>query len=121
MSRGGARRGAGRPLGSRNRKTGEVAEMARTLGITPLEVMVEHMRTCYEAGDMVAAHEAAKDCAPYMHPRLNSIDARVDQHTTHEFVEDYRRRLVAEIDRIEEIEFGAEDSAVQRPDGRATH
>ena len=43
MSRGGARRGAGRPLGSRNRKTGEVAEMARTLGITPLEVMVEHM------------------------------------------------------------------------------
>lgn len=78
-------------------------------------------RTCYEAGDMVAAHEAAKDCAPYMHPRLNSIDARVDQHTTHEFVEDYRRRLVAEIDRIEEIEFSAETGAVQRPNGQTAH
>ena len=52
---------------------------------------------------------------------MNAIDAHVDQHTTHEFVEDYRRRLVAEIDRLEEIEFSAEDGAVQRPNGQTAH
>ena len=51
-------------------------------GITPLEVMIENMRTLYAAGDLAGSHEAAKDRAPYMHPRLNSIDARVEQHTT---------------------------------------
>ena len=68
----------------------------------------------------LAAVQAEK-VAPYYHPRLNAIDAHVDQHTTHEFVEDYRRRLVAEIDRIEEIEFSAETGAVQRPNGQTAH
>ena len=95
------------------------------VGITPLEIMVENTRYYWrkrrDPQCRVLAQECAKDAAPYMHPRLNSIDARVDQHTTHEFVEDYRRRLVAEIDRIEEIEFSAETGAVQRHNGQATH
>jgi hypothetical protein len=76
---GGARPGAGRPKGAVDKKTWLLREKARALGITPLDVMLEYMKTCYEAGDLAGAHLAAKDAAPYLHPRLTSVDARVDQ------------------------------------------
>jgi hypothetical protein len=74
-NRGGRRPGAGRKPGSATRKTREIAERAAAEGITPLEVMLADMRAKYAAGDLDAAADRARDCAPYMHPRLSSISA----------------------------------------------
>ena len=45
----------------------------------PLDVMVEYMQQRYEAGDMPTAHMAARDCAPYLHPRLSAAEVKVQQ------------------------------------------
>lgn len=99
--RGGARKGAGRKTGSATKKTREIADKAAAEGVTPLEVMLFTMRALLaEAEDVVAeqvaagqpicwphgllqdAANVAKDAAPYMHPRLSSVDmkARVSTH-----------------------------------------
>lgn len=81
--RGGARKGAGRKVGSATRKTREIADKAAEGGITPLEFMLRIMRT--EPGDDVEdprvladllgmRFEAAKAAAPYVHPRLTSVE-----------------------------------------------
>jgi hypothetical protein len=60
---------------------------ARAEGITPVEVMVKSMRMLWERAhrgpepDLQLAKEAcavAAQCAPYSHPRLTSIEARVE-------------------------------------------
>jgi len=73
MSHGGRRPGAGRKKGAVTAKTREIAEKAMTDGITPLEVMLGAMRSAWEAGDKEKAAFHAKDAAPYMHPRLASV------------------------------------------------
>jgi hypothetical protein len=80
--RGGARKGAGRKAGSATKRTREIADKAAGEGITPLEYMLEVMRT--EPGDNLEPRElaiaqtlrfeAAKAAAPYMHPRLAAIE-----------------------------------------------
>lgn len=96
MARGGYREGAGRKERSKTRKTAEIAKRAAEQGITPLEYMLEVMRSPMppEIADQIAAmkaegrldaeivgrlmswhsmrFEAAKGAAPYMHPRLNA-------------------------------------------------
>lgn len=64
----------GRKLGVANVRTREIADAAAAAGITPLEVMLLDMRTKLHAGDTAAAADRARDCAPYMHPRLASIE-----------------------------------------------
>jgi hypothetical protein len=87
--RGGPRPGSGRKPGSTTRKTREIADAAAAAGITPLEVMLLHMRQLYEQGDLKAAADRAVDCAPYMHPRLASVQATgkdggpIQQEITH--------------------------------------
>lgn len=83
---GGRRPGAGRKKGSATRKTREIADKAAEQGITPLEVMLAAMREAYEQAtkpDVKAdvrlaylekAASVAKDAAPYIHPRLASIE-----------------------------------------------
>ena len=79
--RGGRRQGAGRPRGSANKKTREIANRAAEEGITPLEYMLNIMRQPTEHEDpkiQVAreamAFEAAKAAAPYVHPKLQAIE-----------------------------------------------
>lgn len=98
--RGGSRKGAGRKPGSATKKTREIADKAAAEGVTPLEVMLENMRFAHmEAGTLLAnllaggaetpegfdqlkellkyrgmAQEAAKDAAPYIHPRLAAVE-----------------------------------------------
>lgn len=80
--RGGKRPGAGRKAGSATRKTREIAERAMADGITPLEFMLNIMRTeLPEVEDervlldaMAMRFEAAKAAAPYIHPRLAAIE-----------------------------------------------
>jgi len=79
--RGGSRPGAGRKKGSATKRTREIADRAAEERITPLEYMLEVMRRDSDHEDpkvQVAREamrfEAAKAAAPYMHPRLNSIE-----------------------------------------------
>lgn len=90
MPKGGKRPGAGRPKGSRNKATQkrrDIAERALADGVTPLEVMLEAMRDAYKGGGAVAASVYAKEAAPYVHPRLASIDADVKQDLSIEIVQ----------------------------------
>ena len=76
-NRGGIRSGAGRPPGSKNQRSADIARQAVEAGITPIEVMLNAMRELWEEGTSEAKREAAriaKDAAPYVHPRLASID-----------------------------------------------
>ena len=82
MGRGGARPGAGRPAGSKNQRSADFARHAAEAGITPIEVMLNAMRELWDEGTSEAKREAAKiakDAAPYVHPRLASIDQRVHE------------------------------------------
>jgi hypothetical protein len=67
---GGARLGAGRPKGSKNKKTRELLEMARVSGITPLDVMLYNMRQHFKAKRFDEASNIAVMAAPYVHPKL---------------------------------------------------
>jgi hypothetical protein len=80
-NRGGARAGAGRKAGALTQKTRKVADKL-SAGVTPLEVLIEDMRQKYEAGDLAAAADRARDCAPYMHPRLSSSNVAVRRVTS---------------------------------------
>ncbi len=79
--RGGARPGAGRKKGSATRKTREIADRAATEGITPLEYMLQVMRSPSDHEDPriqtareQMRFEAAKAAAPYIHPRLAAVE-----------------------------------------------
>ena len=80
--RGGRREGAGRKPGSVTKRTREIAEKAAQEGITPLEYMLQVMRTPPEktapaevqVEGMRLRFEAAKAAAPYMHPRLAAVE-----------------------------------------------
>lgn len=80
---GGAREGAGRPKGSRNKRSLAQISAAIAAGETPLEFMLRVMRgeaTPKDADDRVKAvyaglqFEAAKAAAPYIHARLSSTE-----------------------------------------------
>jgi hypothetical protein len=47
--------------------------------VTPLEVLLLAMREAYKKRGIRAAQPYAKDAAPYMHPRLSAIAAKVNQ------------------------------------------
>lgn len=76
MSQGGARTGAGRPEGSRNRRTEEVLAQAEANGMTPLAYMLEVLAN--ENSDPADRKWAAEKSAPYLHPRPTSIDRVVE-------------------------------------------
>ena len=70
MPKGGRREGAGRPRGSRGRRTRESITKAEALGPTPLEVLLESMHAARAEGERAEAVDCAKAAAPYVHPKL---------------------------------------------------
>jgi len=95
---GGKRKGSGRKKGAATVKTREIADkLAETDEITPLEYMLgvlrettDDLKKQYEAGDIDSAEyvlklesmqkrkdNAAEKAAPYIHPRLSSVEAKV--------------------------------------------
>jgi hypothetical protein len=84
-----------------------IAEEAAAGGISPLEVMLRTMREQWELGTEEGrkrACEIAKDAAPYVHPRLSTIE----QNTT--LRGDTLSQLMAAIDgRTTGIATGAEE------------
>jgi hypothetical protein len=93
MPVGGRRPGAGRKLGSKNKRSSRIAIAAARQGITPLEVMLEAMRKHHADGDLDAASAIAKDAAPYIHPRLNSV--QVDATITRDAIDLTEAELLA--------------------------
>jgi hypothetical protein len=87
---GGAREGAGRKKGSCTAKTREIADAAISAGITPLEFMLEVMRD--SEADPKDRMDAAKSCAPYIHPRLTSVQMDGDVNVSGEL--DFRQIIV---------------------------
>ena len=81
----------GRTKGTRNKRdivreaeAAEIREGALASGLTPVEYMLVVMRDPTALPDRRDRMAAA--AAPFIHPRLNAIDARVDvrQHTVHD-------------------------------------
>ncbi len=72
MSRGGKRQGAGRKPGSLNKRTQEIVAKAMDEGVTPLEFMLQVLRDPGKTFE--DRFKAAVNAAPYMHPRLQSVE-----------------------------------------------
>lgn len=94
MPRGGAREGAGRKAGAKSQKTiqrEKLAADALANGMTPLQVMLSAMEEAYQQGDKRGAAAIAKDAAPYIHPRLSTVDmnATVDGKSQIQFVNEF--------------------------------
>lgn len=78
----------GRPKGSPNKATKERQARVAASGVTPLDVMIADMRFHWDrhqeamaekradeaAKELALARDAAKDAAPYTHPRLAAIE-----------------------------------------------
>ena len=64
----------GRPKGARNRRTRAVLEAAEAGGEMPLDFLLGLMRD--PRATITRRLEAAKAAAPFLHPRLNAVDAK---------------------------------------------
>jgi hypothetical protein len=108
----------GRRKGSLNKTTAamrEVASKALAAGITPMELMLDNMRYFYSqalvADTEVAielrgrAQVCAKDVAPYVHPKLATI----------EYKDEEKKRVVIEWKMPKEILDGIGDTHRGRP------
>lgn len=74
MPRGGTRTGAGRKAGIPNKASVERQKKVAASGQTPLDYMLEVMRD--RKADLSRRDEMAKAAAPYVHPRLASMQHR---------------------------------------------
>lgn len=81
------KRGRGRPAGSANLKTREIANRCAETGKTPLEVLLDVTREFLDAAEALRgvdtegmlrnfkeAAEVASRAAPYIHPKLSAIE-----------------------------------------------
>ncbi len=122
---GGAKPGAGRKKGVPNKATLARQAAIAASGITPLDVIIADMRhhfALYEAeaakgakadisllsASLASAREAAKDAAPYVHPRLAAVQHMGKGGGPIEFT-DVRNRLARLIDG--EAAVGAESQS----------
>src|SRR4051794_6698111 len=80
MPKGGRREGAGRPRGSRGKRTREAVPEAGALGPTPLEVLLESMHAARAESERAEAVECAKAAAPYVHPKLAATSPSAHVH-----------------------------------------
>jgi hypothetical protein len=62
----------GRAKGSTNKATAAKEAAIAASGLTPLEFMLSALRD--EGKDFLTRFEAAKHAAPYVHPKLASVD-----------------------------------------------
>lgn len=75
MSHGGPRKGAGRKKGTVSEATRarkDIATAALNAGLTPLDYMLNILRD--EKQEQSARFTAAKEAAPYVHPRLAAVE-----------------------------------------------
>ena len=98
MPRSGRRAGAGRKAGAATRVTREVADRAAAANLTPLEYMLSVMQD--EAQPQHVRLSAASMAAPFIHPRLTAVDARMNGALTVDVLsEEEKERRAKEQDR----------------------
>lgn len=81
VGRGGARKGAGRPKGSKNKRT--LAREALGLevlkgGTTAYEYLYNLFRKYVKNGNEKEAREIAQELVPYEKPRLAAVDSKIE-------------------------------------------
>ena len=72
MSRGGSRQGAGRKRGTANKASAARQAAVKASGLTPLDYMLSVLRD--DKQDLATRLDAAYKAAPYVHPKLASIE-----------------------------------------------
>jgi hypothetical protein len=106
---GGRRSNAGRARGVPNKASAEREKRIAATGVTPLEVMLHAMRDHFDRAlsakqrrtsqaSMALALAAAKDAAPYVHPRRSAVthtDAPMDLSNLTDRELDELERLIA--------------------------
>lgn len=97
---GGRRPGAGRKPGSANRKTREIADRAASEGLLPLEYLLSVMRN--SKATMAMRLDAAKAAAPYIHPRLSTVEMQQDVRIHETATKEQRDAAVAAALRADE-------------------
>ncbi len=93
--KGGKRPGAGRPPGSRNKRTDALLAAVEATGITPLDYLLGVMRN--KRAGAIARLDAAKAAAPYVHARLASVEVKGDGEHPLEHVVKADAKQVAEL------------------------
>jgi hypothetical protein len=81
--RGGARVNAGRPKGSKNKRT--LAREAMRIealkgGVTPMEYLYSRLAIYKKSADHEKAEKIASELMPYCHPRLSAVETKLDGH-----------------------------------------
>lgn len=71
---GGKRVGAGRPAGSRMRRSEELAEKMIASGKCPIEALIRLAEKAEVDGDISQAINAWKSTLPYLYPRPKSVE-----------------------------------------------
>jgi hypothetical protein len=71
---GGKRAGAGRPKGSRMRRSDELAEKLISSGKCPIEALVRLAEKAEVDGDISQAINAWKSALPYIYPRPKAVE-----------------------------------------------
>lgn len=89
--RGGKRPGAGRKPGAKNKASADREKAIRKSGLTPLDYMLRLMRN--GKLDRGTRLEAAKSAAPYVHPKLASVEVTGPEGGPVQ-VEEVRRTIV---------------------------
>lgn len=82
MARGGSRPGAGRKAGSPNKASIERQKAIEASGLTPLAFMLTVLRDEGESYENRAW--AAEKAAPYVHPKLASVEMNASVKLSHE-------------------------------------
>ncbi|CAI3933579.1 hypothetical protein [Commensalibacter papalotli (ex Botero et al. 2024)] len=79
--RGGYREGSGRKKGSSHKVSLSTIQeiMQKEDFQSPLEIILNIMNQAYKSEDYKLALEAAKGAAPYLHARLNEVNANIHQ------------------------------------------
>ena len=72
----------GRQKGIANKRTRDIADAAMAQGLTPLEYMLAVLRD--ETVEPERRDEMANAAAPYLHPRLAAIEAKLSVAVDHE-------------------------------------
>ncbi len=113
-SKPGERRG-GRQKGALNKRTIELLSVAKNPeGISPKDVMLIAMRYYWAQGQIAEAVECAAKVAPFEHPRLTSLDARLDARVSL-VVDDAGERLAYELARLAAAGNGAASPQLPKP------
>lgn len=83
----------GRIKGTPNHATAAKAQAIAASGLTPLDFMLEVMRD--QARDPKDRLEAAKAAAPFVHPKLASVELKGDEDNPLRSITEIRRIIVS--------------------------